>query len=387
MHTKTLIKLIIILGVLSLLSFFVLFKNKSSSSESTRSAKSSKLVLEDLDLNEINKIQILQGDNQANLELVDNLWTIKEKDNYPVNFTNLRDLVIKLGKLEKIQTLGVPDSELGRFNLASDSAVKPMRVILLDKNGDELANLLMSASSQNDAGQVGRFVTLKDTSEIHLISDVFPTLDTKDTYWISKDFYEIEKVKDIAYQSPNPSDSWKITRPNEDAEFTLTDGKPEQDADQAKTSPLKWIFGRLQFLDVLNLEEAKDIKFGLNAHGATITTFDDRKYELQLIESPNKKEATNPDQSKEYLLKITADVPTVPTSRSAKENETEEEKAKLDKEWEAAQESLKKKLAIEDRLSKRVFVLDSFLAEKLLIPRGAMVTLKKKESETTKESK
>ncbi len=63
-------------------------------------------LLPNLAVNDIAQITIQSGTNELNLAKRDNLWRVRERGDYPANFSQISDLLLKLADLKIVQTRG-----------------------------------------------------------------------------------------------------------------------------------------------------------------------------------------------------------------------------------------------------------------------------------------
>ena len=94
----------------------VIYQRGNRSWESSASALGGKL-LPNLAVNDIVAITIKGRTNELHLARVDNLWRVRERGNYPANFGQLSQWLIKLSELKIAQSQDVGPSQLGRFAL------------------------------------------------------------------------------------------------------------------------------------------------------------------------------------------------------------------------------------------------------------------------------
>src|ERR1039458_427770 len=70
-----------------------------------------------LAINDIAQITIKSGTNELNLAKRDNLWRVRERGDYPANFSQISELLVKLADLKVAQSEEIGPSQLGRFEL------------------------------------------------------------------------------------------------------------------------------------------------------------------------------------------------------------------------------------------------------------------------------
>src|SRR2546427_457701 len=83
----------------------------------------------------------------------------------------------------------------------------------------------------------GRYVKVGGDSEnVALSSDALANLEPKPEQWLNKDFFKVEKPRAIAVAFPVATNSWKLSRETESAEWKLAEAKPAEQLDSSKAS-------------------------------------------------------------------------------------------------------------------------------------------------------
>ena len=90
------------------------------------------------------QIVIKSGTNEVDLVKKDNLWRVKQRDDYPANFSEISGFLLKAADLKAVQT-----EEIGPSSWAATSCCRPGRpntavlVELNDQNGKAIKTLLL----------------------------------------------------------------------------------------------------------------------------------------------------------------------------------------------------------------------------------------------------
>jgi hypothetical protein len=371
-----LLALVIVIGVAG----FAIHKRQQSS-WSGGGADVGKKLLGDFPFNDVTHISITHGTNALNLEKKDDLWRVRERADYPANFSQISEFLLKARDLKIVQTEEIGASQLPRMELArgqgSNSAVgvqfdgqgnKPIRTLLLGKKHMKQS----SAPSQPEGEEAfpdGRYVQVGTNSQtVALISDPLDNAEPNPEQWLNKDFIHIEKPKSIEVDFPAATNSWKLTRASETGEWKLADAKPGEDLDSSKSSGVTSPFSSPNFTDVL-----PGSKLGESAtnHPTTvkIDTFDNFNYTIKVGAK------TNDD----YLVTITVTAQ-LPKERAAGKDEKAADKAGLDKEFKDTQQKLADKLKQEQSFEKWTYLVPSWVVDPVLKERGQLLAEKKKDT-------
>lgn len=238
-------------------------------------------LLPNLPINDVAQITIDSGTNQLTLLRNSDVWVVRERDNYPANFSQISDLLMKLDDLKVVQHEDAGPSELPRFNL-SPPGTDPNSGTLLelkDQNGKTVASLLLGKDHMNQPanGQGwpdGRYVIANsNNADVVVISEAFDNVTSKPADWLDKDFFKIANPKSIAATFPVATNSWKLTRASETNDWQLADARSGEKLDSSKVDDITGSFDSLSFNDVSPGATAPK-----NAETVTVDTFDGANY-------------------------------------------------------------------------------------------------------------
>src|ERR1017187_9142470 len=144
MNRKQLSILIALLVVLGIAGLKVYKSNQTSWQGSGRQGAALKL-LGDLPVNDVATIVIKGGTNQLDLVKKDGLWRVKERNDYPANFSEISGFLLKAADLKAIQTEEIGASQLGRYKLLPPGQATNTAVLveLRDDKGKVIKSLLL----------------------------------------------------------------------------------------------------------------------------------------------------------------------------------------------------------------------------------------------------
>ena len=370
-----LLVLVVVIGAAGL----VVHQRDNSSWQSAGSAIGGKL-LPGLAVNDIAQITIKSGAGELNLVKRDNLWRVRERGDYPANFSQISDLLIKLGDLKIAQSQEVGTSQLGRFELLPPGAGAHAgtQVELKDQSGKSLATVLLgkphqrqpAANSQFGEGfPDGRYVMVGTGAKtVAVISDPLENVQPKPEQWLNKDFFSIEKPASVAVQFPEATNSWKLARASETNDWQLVDAKPGEKLDSAKISSVTNPFSTPNFNDVAPVDASADLTQPTNGMVVTVTTLDGFSYVAHV----------GLKQGENYPVRfdITADLP---SARVAAKDEKPEDKAKLDQAFKDQLGKLAEKLVKGKPFTSRVYLLPAYSLDEILKPRSQLLEEVKKD--------
>jgi hypothetical protein len=378
----TLIVLGIIIGGLG----FLLYQRNAASWKATDQAMGQR-ILKDFPLNDVTQVRIKQPDAELTLAKVDDQWAVKERWNYPANFTQISDLLRKMWELKSVQTLQVGPSQYGRLKLLSPDKDQGTNAGTLlefkDKTGKVVRSLLVGKSvtrgSDNPSGlgggeyPVGRYVALPDNPQnVWLVSDTLSDVESKPDHWLNKDFFKVEKLKSISVTHTNATNSWKLAREKEGGDLDLADKKPGEDFDKNKAYSAGTALSYPSFNDIAN-PALKAEAIGMDKGTvAKIETFDDFVYTVKVAPSTNDN----------YYLQMAVEG-NFAKQRTPGKDEKPDQKAKLDKDFQDQLKKLDDKLKQEKADEKWTYVVSKWTIDPLLKDRKDFLAEKKPEEKKT----
>jgi hypothetical protein len=386
MNRKQFFILLVLVVVLGIAGLVLRQRNQTSWQGSGRQGAALKL-LGDLPVNDVAAIVIKGGTNELDLVRKDNLWRVKQRNDYPANFSEISSFLLKAADLKAVQTEEIGPSQLGRYKLLPPGPATNTAVLveLRDQGGKVIKSLLlgkthmrksegrpspMGEMGDNEGWPDGRYVMVGTGAKtLAVVSDPLSNLEAKPDSWLNKDFFKVEKIRSIAVTYPVATNSWKVTRDTETAsEWKLADAKPDEKLDSSKTSSFSYALSSPSFNDVLP-GDTKPEQAGLDKPTVvTIDTFDDFTYTLKLGQKTN--------DNVPLVVAVTAQIP---KERTPGKDEKPEDKARLDKEFKEKQKKLEDKLSQEKSYEKWIYLVSNWTVDSLLKDRAQLLVEKKEE--------
>jgi hypothetical protein len=375
MKGKQLALILVLLVALGAVALFLRNRNSASWRE-TATASNGKVL--DFQLNDV--VQVTIKENGAELSLVkkDDTWKVKERADYPADFEKVSALIRKLWELKPVQDVKVGPSQLSRLQLSEPAAGSNNGTLLdLKGTGDKrLAALLLGKKNLKNPDQPagegggvpsGRYVMGEDGSNrVFLVSDTFDEIQTKPEQWLSHDFVKAENAKSIAIVGTAPGMNWKIVRDAAASPWRFAEAKPGEELDTAKGSAIASIFTYAGFADVL-APDAALTETGLDKPSTVrIETFDNLVYEVRIGKLMG--------ENYPVLVSVKGELA---KERTPAADEKPEDKDKLDLEFQKKQKQLTDKLATEQKLPARPYLIMKSTIDQVLKDRASLIAEKK----------
>jgi hypothetical protein len=382
MNRKQLIVLLVLVVVVG--GAGLLLRSKQAASWQGGGSAAGKKVFDKFPINDVARLTIKQGTNELNLVRKED-WRVRERNDYPANYSELSDFLIKVSQLKVVQSEKVGPSQLPKLGLEAGSGSnaatvvefhgadgKLLRSLLLGKKHLRKSNRPSPFGEMGDEGWPdGRYVKAgADAGDVVLVSESFSNIEPKPEQWINKDFFKIEKPRSISVAFPAATNSWKLTRETENGDWKLAEAKPGEQLDSSKVSGFSSALSSPSFNDVLM--DPKPEALGLDKPTViTIQTFDDFTYTVNAGHKTNEN----------YSLTVVV-AAQLPKERTPGKDEKPEDKEKLDKEFKEKQKKLEEKLTLEKSFEKWTYTVSGWTLDSLLKQRAELMAEKKEEPKT-----
>jgi len=335
MNRKQFTLLFVVLIVLGGAAWFVL-RGRHTVATAGEAGTGGKLLGADFPVNDVAHVSIKEGTNTLDLEKKDDLWRVRQRNDYPANFSTISDLLLKLADLKVVQIEDIGASQLARMQLApgagTNSGVildlkgkddKSIKTVTLGKRHFRKAKAQQPQEFGDEGFPDGRYVQLAgDTKHVLLIGDALGSAEAKPESWLNKDFFKVERPKTISVAFPVATNSWKLARDTETGDWKLADAKGDEKLDNAKASGVSNPFSAPTFDDVVSTN-AKPSDYGLDKPMVvTVETFDDFTYTVNV--------GVKTGENYPIHMTVTANFP---KERAPAKDEKPDEKDKADKAW------------------------------------------------------
>jgi hypothetical protein len=374
-------QLILLLAALIILGGAgLMLHNHNQESWDTSGGQLGRKILPNFQVNDVAALHI-KGATDLNLVKKNDKWGVQERNDYPANFSQISDLLIKMGDLKIAQAEPIGSSQLGRMHLAEPGSSPDAATLLefKDAQGKVLQSLLLGKKHTRKSERPspmpygdneypdGRYVMLKsDPHDVLTVSDPLNSVDPKPAEWLDKDFFKVEKPKSISFESTNAADSWTLTRDSESSPWVLQNVKKGENCDTNKTSSLSSTLSYPSFVDIA--PDQAPAKTGLDKPlVVSIATFDHFNYTIKIG-------SKTPENNYNLKVAVTADFP---TERTPGKDEKPDDKKKLDKEFQDKLKPQQDKLEQEKKLDQWTYVVSSWLVDPLIRTRAQLMVEKK----------
>src|SRR6185369_10495527 len=135
-----LLALVLVLGGLGLL----LHKKQADSFTATGNSNVGQKLLGTFPVNDVAHIELKQGTNDLNLAKKDNLWRVRERNDYPANYSQIAEFLLKAQDIKVVQSETVGPSQLPRLWLVPGNGTNAALVVdFKDKSDKPIKSLLL----------------------------------------------------------------------------------------------------------------------------------------------------------------------------------------------------------------------------------------------------
>lgn len=308
-------------------------------------------------------------------------WVVAERGNYPANYTNINNLLRTVESVKINHAIEAGPTYGKRFGMdltAKKQEDHGVEMTFLKADQSNAATVFLGKDSSGG----GRYIqNAADTSGIYVTSESFPTASPNPKDWLDETFLNVASITSIAATSVGNPDQidWKITRADENAEFSLEGAKPEEKLDSNAMATLKSVLASARFQDVSTVE-AKVVEESKDRRVITITTKDGFTYTIQLLAKPAAKapdaqaqpgETPPAEENFQMTVKVEGKFA---TERSKPAEEKPEDAKAADEAFQASLKTLQEKLKTEQGLQGRVFEVSKYTIDALLKTRADLLT-------------
>jgi hypothetical protein len=385
MKGKQFVILLIVGLAAGLIGWTITKRNRESYKTSDASGQK---LMPGFPINDVGQLRIKQTTNEVNLLKKEDLWRVKERGEYPANFTELGDFLRKMQDLKTLEEVKVGPSQMGRLELNAPDKGGSNAATLVefkDSKGTNLKSLLLGKKYSKAAPEdsqfggggfpVGRYVMVPGAeNKVWLINDALSQVEAKPENWLNKDFFKVEKLKSISVTHPEGTNSWTLMREKEGGDLKLADTKEGENLDTGKASGAGYALSSPSFNDVI--VDSKPADTGLDKPiVAKLETFDGFTYNVKLGK-PLKEEI--------YPFQFSVEA-NLPKQREPGKDEKPEDKEKLDKEFKEKQTKLEEKLKNEKKFEKWTYLVAKWSVDPLLKVRKDLLADKKEEKKDDKK--
>jgi hypothetical protein len=377
MNRKQLTLLIVLGVVLGGLGWLAYQKNAQPYKDST--AKMGDKVLPGFQPNDVEQVIVSQAKSSLTVAKQNDNWVVKNRGDYPANFDNVREFLIKFADLKIAKPVSVGPSRLPVLELVAPDKGNGTLVDFRDKSGKSIKTVLLGAKSMKESSgdspfggggafANGRYVMVgSDIATVALVTEPFNNAEPKPEDWLNKEWFKAEHHKTISIVTTNATNNWKLSRESETNEWKLADAKAGEELDRNKSGALNGSFNYPQFNDVAT----NGAPSGLDkpAFTATIETFEGFTYTAKV---------GNKVGEDAYYFQI-AVAGNFPKDRTLGKDEKPEDKTRLDKEFADALKKKEDKLKAEQAYGKWTYVVSKWTVDPLMKERKDLIAEKKEE--------
>ncbi len=384
MNTKQITRLIVALILVAVVGWLLVSKDNQSWNQGEASIGGA--IMPELSINDIQKMTITDAEGAVTLLKEEETWRVSERSAYAADFAKIRDLLIQIADTKILRPMKVGESQLGRLELqVPGEGDKSGTLLTFFAEGETpQAKLLLgkqsmkkSEASSFGGGEFpdGRYIMVDgDMQRISQVSETFSAVTTEPKQWLDKTFFKVEKLQSVSVTHPDVTNNWSVSRESDSGDMVLAGLAEGEEMDSSRTYSLKNVLSSPSFNDIVGGEVDQEALGMDQAIKAELKTFDGFAYTVEL---------GSPNEDEEYPVRVgmTAEIA---ETRVSPEEESDEDKERLDKEHAEQVAKLKEKLEAESGLAGKVFWVSKWTVDTLLKVRSELI--KQPEDELTEET-
>jgi hypothetical protein len=328
-------------------------------------------VIPEFPMNDVARIFIDDATNQVNLVRQGNRWRVRERYDYPADFSVVSGLLQKVWDMKIAQVEDVGPSQLPRLRLVEPGEDAGSGTLLRFDGaaGEGIASLVLGRQHMRQGSDPspmggggwpdGRYLrVLNGGGQVVLVADALSEVEPKADRFLDKDFFRVEKLRSLAVTGPDGG-AWRLVREREGGAWQLADGAEGEELDTSKVTFANNVLAYPSFVDVVDPDLPVE-ETGLDrAWVAELETFEGLHYAVR-IGSPN--------EAEQYHLTV-AVRGEYPRQREVGEEESEEDRERLELEFEEQLTRLDEKLETEKGYGDWTYLVSKWTVDSLLKPR------------------
>jgi hypothetical protein len=330
----------------------------------------------------VSAISLRQPGASVTLQVKNDQWQVAERGGYPASVDRIGEFLAKVAGLKIVQVEPLAESQRARLQLLEpegpDAKDGGTSVELKDKDGKQRARLLLgkkvvrqsatTAPSKGSPDPSGRYVTTGEAGSVMVVSDPLALAEAKPELWLARDLIRVHGARQLTSIGPDGRQRWSVIRESESADWKST--VPGDKLDSNKVQDLVSVLIYIALADVAT--DAPDAGFNRNPT-LKVSTFNNFNYTLSFGDQ----------KGDSRYLRISLDG-NPPEKRVPAKDESAEDKAKKDKEYEENHKGMLMQLEREKRLEGWTFLVKSSDVESLLRDRAQLAPQKKDDKKAAK---
>ncbi|MFO7962752.1 MAG: DUF4340 domain-containing protein [Desulfobacterales bacterium] len=280
MRAKTFIILLVVLCLLAAAAYFSLSDRSENGRGIVGEAPYASLPVKDIETIAINSSEAV-----THLIKKDSLWVVEEKFNFPADFSQIMEMVSGLKTMKIGRSFEASEDAMTRLalhppNTSGDSENEGVQVVIKNKKGDALLDVVFGKTREMTFGAGGHYILAMPEGMVYLVDSKFDDVGKTPTDWIEKDILDV-KAESIQSITCFPIDEkvsvYTLRRPEKGMPPQLTDS-PSSMLNPSKIDDVFTALSPLTIEDVAGYDEdpqAADIAY---AFAFEYQLFDGRRF-------------------------------------------------------------------------------------------------------------
>lgn len=233
--------------------------------------------------NQVAKAIIKSGDSTTTVERNDNQWTIAEKGGYPASTAKVRELILGLARLKRIEPKTKNPDLYAKLDLndVTEPGAKSTLLQLMDDSGQSVAVMMLGKSKTSGTAHDQFYVRSPDDPQAWLVEGFLPVIDGA-TNWMETALIDPEEVGEVhTVTIVRDDESFMVARDDsESADFQLQGLGPDDEIkSQYAVNQIAQSFKGLRMEDVRPASMALD---NTESAEAILESFDGSRLRLTL---------------------------------------------------------------------------------------------------------
>jgi len=242
-------------------------------------------------VNDIKKITVKNKSSTSNFVLQGDAWVMSEKDNYPVQFGKIKQLILNIADLQTLESKTSNPTSYGKLGVQAvgeAGSIDSKQVILFDKADNVVLSLIVGKTKSSSQAGLSSLYARKDSEKKSWLLKGQVTLPANDTDWLEKSIINIAQDRIQKVSISNKENKLAFNKnEKKDEKFTLSN--LPSNLELKSDNELKTIAGALQNLSFNNVKASSSFeKDGKEIAQAEFITFNGLSLFVSTTEVENK---------------------------------------------------------------------------------------------------
>lgn len=216
-------------------------------------------------VNDVAKVEVVKGEDHVTIQRTDNNWKIVEKDNYPADFTKVKEVVMKIAAFTTIEAKTKIPENYAKLNVEDPTQedTKAVQVSLKDDADNELASVIvgrMETGGFSTVGQDKTYVRKANDEQVWLVKGGL-VVDEEPSDWVTEEILNIDVSRVKKVEITHKGGDTVIIEKEKPGEGDFIIANLPKGKEAKSQSDLTQVARAMQTLRMVDVEKAEGFEF------------------------------------------------------------------------------------------------------------------------------